>query len=52
MEEVIQYDCFDREPDEVESEETGNEGVDETHLYHSACEPIFRPITTTGSANG
>ena len=35
-EEIIQKDCFDRYPDEVESEETGNEGVDVTHFYHDA----------------
>ncbi len=35
-EEIIQEDCFDRYPDEVESEETGNEGVDVTHFYHDA----------------
>ncbi len=35
-EEIIQEDCFDRRPDEVESEETGNEGVDVTHFYHDA----------------
>lgn len=35
-EEIIQTDCFDRQPDKVEAEETGNEGVDETHFYHDA----------------
>ena len=34
--EIIQHGCFNRSPDEVESEETGNEGVDETHFYHDA----------------
>lgn len=32
-EEIIQNNCFDRYPDEEESEETGNEGMDVTHFY-------------------
>ena len=40
-EEIIQADCFDRNPDKVEEEETGNEGVDETHFYHNAVSSDF-----------
>ncbi|KAL9129633.1 MAG: hypothetical protein Q9217_001951 [Psora testacea] len=35
-EEIIQQDCYDRWPDEVKTEETGNEGTDATHFYHDA----------------
>ncbi|KAK4691884.1 hypothetical protein P7C71_g5213, partial [Lecanoromycetidae sp. Uapishka_2] len=35
-EQIIQADCFDRDPDNIEAEETGNEGVDETYFYHDA----------------
>ena len=31
-EQIIQADCFDRDPDKIEAEETGSEGVDETHF--------------------
>ena len=35
-EEIIQAEPFDRNPDKVDAEETGNEGMDETHFYHDA----------------
>lgn len=35
-EQIIQADCFHRDPDKIDAEETGNEGVDETHFYHDA----------------
>ena len=34
--EILQEDCYDRIPDEIEDEETGNEGVDSTHFYRDA----------------
>lgn len=34
--EIIQDDAFDRSPDKIDTEETGNEGVDSTHFYHNA----------------
>lgn len=35
-EEIIQRNSFHRQPDEEESEETGNEGMHVTHFYHDA----------------
>lgn len=42
-EELIQRDRYqNRWPDKVESEETGNQGVDATHFYHdSVRNPLF-----------
>ena len=34
--EIIEENCYDRWPDDVENEETGNEGVDSTHIYRDA----------------
>ena len=50
-EEMIQQDCFDRHPDKVEAEETGNEGVDETHFYHNAVSFKLIPDKTAYSSN-
>ncbi|KAL8946882.1 MAG: hypothetical protein Q9222_006781 [Ikaeria aurantiellina] len=34
--EIVQFDPFDRSPDKVTTEETGNEGTDVTHFYHDS----------------
>lgn len=43
--EIIQDDAFDRSPDKIDTEETGNEGVDSTHFYHDAVSAsIPKPV--------
>ncbi len=49
--EMMQQDCFDRDPDKVEAEETGNEGVDETHFYHDAVSFSLISDRTAYSSN-
>ena len=40
-EEIVQYGCYDRLPDEIDSKETGNEGIDATHFYRDTVGRLF-----------